>query len=132
MKENTEASGNKDGKKADRRQQHPSVGQEAEDMRTADMSRVQALCCWQWQQLAERHPAETPSLHCHYCSGSGTLSRREEVWKILPDELVDEQILVGQRRPGLPLVIQGAEHLCPNTSLQLAEHTAGLQRVSHG
>lgn len=43
---------------------------------------VQVLCCWRWEQLAGRHPAETPSLHYHYCSGSGTLSHKEEVWKV--------------------------------------------------
>lgn len=52
--------------------------------------------------------------------------------QVLPDKLVDEQVFVGQRRTRFTLVIQGAEHLCPDTSLQLAQHTAGLQRFPHG
>lgn len=43
---------------------------------------VQALCYWQEHQLAERHPAETPSHHYHCCSRSGTPGHREGVWKI--------------------------------------------------
>lgn len=52
--------------------------------------------------------------------------------QVLPDELVDEQVFVGQRWTRFTLVIQGAEHLCPDTSFQLAQNTAGLQCFPHG
>lgn len=78
----------------------------------------------------------------HHVSGAGTASptccqhwRRVPVpveLQVLSDELVDEQVLVGERRASLTLVVQGAEHLRPDPSPQLAQHAAGLQRLPHG
>lgn len=52
--------------------------------------------------------------------------------QVLPDELVDEQVFVGQGRTRLRLILQGAEHFRPDPSLQLAQDPAGLQGLSHG
>lgn len=51
--------------------------------------------------------------------------------QVLPDQLVEEQVFVRQRRPRLALVLQGAEHLRPDASLQLAQHAPRLQRFFH-